>query len=77
MLFKYATEPNLAKYRQLLASDYAKKYIKSETLMKLLQLGPDVLRLIRFTPAQVGIFEIEILMIDLLFSRHRQLLPIV
>jgi hypothetical protein len=53
LLFKYATEPNLAKYRQLLASDYAKKYIKSETLMKLLQLPPDVLRLIRFTPAQV------------------------
>jgi hypothetical protein len=53
MLFKYATEPNLAKYRQLLVSDYAKKYIKSETLMKLIQLAPDVLRLIRFTPAQV------------------------
>jgi hypothetical protein len=53
LLLKYATEPNLAKYRQLLASDYAKKYIKSETLTKILQLAPDVLRLIRFTPAQV------------------------
>ena len=50
---KYATEPNLAKYRQLLASDYAKKYIRSETLTRILQLAPDALRLIRFTPAQV------------------------
>ncbi|CAF4272689.1 unnamed protein product, partial [Adineta steineri] len=49
-----ATEPNLAKYRQLLASDHAKKYIKSETLMKIFQLAPDVLRLIRFTPAQAS-----------------------
>ena len=53
MFIKYATEPNLAKYRQLLASDYAKKYIKSETLTKIFKLTPDVLRLIRFTPAQV------------------------
>ncbi|CAF2351851.1 unnamed protein product [Rotaria sp. Silwood2] len=54
LIDQYATEPNLAKYRQLLESDYAKKFIKSETLMHLLQLGPDVLRLIRFTPAQAS-----------------------
>lgn len=60
VLFQYATEPNLAKYRQLLASDYAKKYIRSETLMKLLQLAPDALRLIRFTPAQVEFSSEEI-----------------
>lgn len=52
-IFQYATEPNLAKYRQFLASNYAKKYIQSDTLKKILQLAPDVLRLIRFTPAQV------------------------
>ncbi|CAF3878324.1 unnamed protein product, partial [Adineta steineri] len=54
LIDQYATEPNLAKYRQLLASDHAKKYIKSETLMKIFQLAPDVLRLIRFTPAQAS-----------------------
>ncbi|UJR27835.1 hypothetical protein I4U23_009101 [Adineta vaga] len=54
LIDQYATEPNLAKYRQLLASDHAKKYIKSETLMRILQLTPDVLRLIRFTPAQAS-----------------------
>ncbi|CAF1147413.1 unnamed protein product, partial [Adineta ricciae] len=54
LIDQYATEPNLAKYRQLLASDYAKKYIKSETLTRILQLAPDVLRLIRFTPAQAS-----------------------
>jgi len=76
VLFKYATEPNLAKYRPLLVSDYAKKYIKSETLMKLLQLAPDVLRLIRFTPAQVKTLEIKIGKIDLLFRLQRPL-PII
>ena len=50
---QYASESNLAKYRPLLVSDYAKKYIQLETLMKLLQLSPDILRLVRFTPAQV------------------------
>ncbi|CAF1022731.1 unnamed protein product [Rotaria sp. Silwood1] len=54
LIDQYATEPNLAKYRQLLESDYAKKFIKSETLMNLLKLTPDVLRLIRFTPAQAS-----------------------
>ncbi|CAF3972100.1 unnamed protein product, partial [Rotaria magnacalcarata] len=54
LIDQYATEPNLAKYRQLLESDHAKKYIKSETLNQILHLAPDVLRLIRFTPAQAS-----------------------
>ncbi|CAM4889254.1 unnamed protein product [Rotaria socialis] len=54
LIDQYATEPNLAKYRQLLESNYAKKYIKSETLNQILHLAPDVLRLIRFTPAQAS-----------------------
>ena len=54
LIDQYATEPNLIKYRQLLTSDYAKKFIKSETLMKIFQLAPDMLRLVRFNPAQVS-----------------------
>lgn len=54
LIDKYATEPNLAKYRKLLESNHAKKFIKSATLMKILQLAPDVLRLVRFTPAQAS-----------------------
>ncbi|CAF0812715.1 unnamed protein product [Rotaria sordida] len=54
LIDQYSTEQNLAKYRQLLDSDYAKKFIKSDTLTQILQLLPDTLRLIRFTPAQAA-----------------------
>ncbi|CAF1142738.1 unnamed protein product, partial [Didymodactylos carnosus] len=52
LIDKYATEGNIQTYKKLLTSNYAKKFISSATLMKILNQAPDVVRFLRFTPAQ-------------------------
>ncbi|CAF1424938.1 unnamed protein product [Didymodactylos carnosus] len=44
LIDKYATEGNIQTYKKLLTSDYAKKFISSATLMKILNQAPDVVR---------------------------------
>ncbi|CAF1155325.1 unnamed protein product, partial [Didymodactylos carnosus] len=50
----YATEASIHTYKPLVVSDYAKKFISSATLMRIINQPPDIIRFLRFTPAQAA-----------------------